>query len=120
MATPRRPACIHGAIEDFAQELALITRRFLKTKGWRDTERIVIGGGFRASRVGELAIGRAAVMLKADGIELDIAPIRNEPDEAGLLGAPQLAPAWMFQATTPCSASTSAAPISAPAWSRSI
>jgi hypothetical protein len=95
---PEAAGVLHGAIEDFAQELALITRRFLKTKGWRDTERIVIGGGFRSSRVGELAIGRAGVILKADGISLDLVPIRNDPDEAGLLGAPQLAPSWMFQA----------------------
>ena len=30
-----------------------------KLKGWKDAERIVVGGGFRGSRVGELAIGRA-------------------------------------------------------------
>lgn len=89
---------LQGAIEDFAQELALITRRFLKTKGWRDTERVMVGGGFRASRVGELAIGRAGVILKTDGIAIDMQPIRNDPDEAGLLGAPQLAPTWIFQA----------------------
>ena len=49
---------MQGAIEDFAQELALVIRRYLKLKAWRDTERIVVGGGFRGSRVGELAIGR--------------------------------------------------------------
>ena len=95
---PEAAGVLQGAIEDFAQELALITRRFLKTKGWRDTERIVVGGGFRASRVGEVAIGRATVILKTEGISLDVQPIRNDPDEAGLLGAPQLAPTWMFQA----------------------
>jgi hypothetical protein len=95
---PEAAGVLQGAIEDFSQELALITRRFLKTKGWRDTERIMVGGGFRSSRVGELAIGRAAVILKTDGIAIDMQPIRNEPDEAGLLGAPQLAPTWIFQA----------------------
>jgi predicted NBD/HSP70 family sugar kinase len=95
---PEAAGVLQGAMEDFAQELALITRRFLKTKGWKDTERIMVGGGFRASRVGELAIGRAAVILKADGIALEMLPIRNDPDEAGLLGAPQLAPTWVFQA----------------------
>ncbi len=95
---PEAAGILQGAIEDFAQELALITRRFLKTKGWRDTERVMVGGGFRSSRVGEVAIGRAAVILKADGIALDMVPIRNDPDEAGLLGAAQLAPTWMFQA----------------------
>ena len=40
---------LQGAIEDFSQELALVIRRFLKLKAWRDTEQIVLGGGFRAS-----------------------------------------------------------------------
>src|SRR3954451_5666262 len=39
-------ALVHGAIEEFAQELAYVTRRFLKTKAWAHTERIVVGGGF--------------------------------------------------------------------------
>jgi hypothetical protein len=95
---PEAAGIVHGAIEDFAQELALVIRRFLKLKQWRDTERIVIGGGFRASRVGELAIGRAAVILKADKVGVDLLPIRNDPDEAGLIGAAHLAPRWMFQA----------------------
>ncbi len=89
---------VQGAIESFAQELALVTRRFLKVKGWKDAERLVIGGGFSGSRVGELAIGRASVILKAEKIDIDIAIIRNPPDEAGLIGAVQLAPPWMFQA----------------------
>lgn len=95
---PEAAGLVHGAIEDFSQELALVIRRFLKLKTWQGTERIVIGGGFRAHRVGELAIGRAAVILKADKIKVDLVPIRNDPDEAGLLGAAHLAPAWMFKA----------------------
>ena len=55
---PEAAGILQGAIEDFSQELALVIRRFLKLKGWKDTERIVVGGGFRASRVGELVIGR--------------------------------------------------------------
>jgi hypothetical protein len=89
---------VQGAIEDFSQELALVIRRFLKLKAWKDTERLVIGGGFRASRVGELVIGRTSVILKADKVAIDLLPIRNDPDEAGLLGAAQLAPKWMFKA----------------------
>ena len=60
-------ALIHGAVEEFAQELAGVIRRFLRVKDWQDTETIVAGGGFKESRVGELAIARAAVILKADG-----------------------------------------------------
>ena len=51
-------ALVHGAIEEFAQELAYVTGRFLKSKAWADTERIVVGGGFRQSRLGEIAIAR--------------------------------------------------------------
>jgi hypothetical protein len=88
---------VQGAIEEFAQEFALVTRRFLKLKDWKDTQRIVVGGGFRASRVGELVIGRTSVILKADGIDIELVPIHNDPDEAGLIGAVHLAPAWMFK-----------------------
>jgi predicted NBD/HSP70 family sugar kinase len=95
---PEAAGVVQAAIEEFSQNLALVIRRFLKLKGWRDTERIVIGGGFRASRVGELATGRAAVILKADKIKIDLVPIRNDPDEAGLIGAVHLAPSWMFKA----------------------
>jgi len=89
---------IQGAIEEFSQEFALVIRRFLKLKEWKDTERFVIGGGFRGSRVGELVIGRAAVVLKADKINVELVPVHNDPDQAGLLGAVHLAPAWMFKA----------------------
>jgi hypothetical protein len=89
---------VHGAIEDFSQELALIVRRFLKLKSWAKTERIAVGGGFRDSRAGELVIGRTAVILKADKIKIDLVPIRHDPDEAGLIGAAHLAPSWMFKA----------------------
>ncbi len=87
---------IHGAIEEFAQELAGVIRKFLRLKSWKGTECIVVGGGLRASRVGELAIGRAGVLLKADGLEIELKPIRHHPDEAGLIGAVHLAPAWIF------------------------
>jgi predicted NBD/HSP70 family sugar kinase len=88
---------VHSAIEDFAQELAYVTRRFLKTKAWDKTERIVIGGGFRDSRLGEVAIARAEIILKAEGFKVEMQPIRHHPDEAGLIGALHLAPSWIFE-----------------------
>src|SRR5437588_4043649 len=91
-------ALVHGAIEEFAQELAYVTQRFLKTKAWADTERIVIGGGFRESRVGELAIARSDIILKAEGFKIDMMPIRFHPDDAGLIGSLHLAPSWIFEA----------------------
>lgn len=89
---------VQGAIEDFAHELAAVIQRFLKLKGWKDAERLVIGGGLAGSRVGDLAIGRASVLLKTDKITIDVTTIRNDPDEAGLIGAVQLAPPWIFHA----------------------
>lgn len=90
-------ALVHSAIEEFAQELAYVTRRFLKTKAWAKTERIVVGGGLRDSRLGELAIARADIILKAEGFKADMLPIRFHPDEAGLIGALHLAPSWIFE-----------------------
>jgi len=89
---------VQGAIESFAQELAGVLRRFLKLKDWEAAERIVFGGGFAGSRVGELAIGRATVLLKSQKIKTEIRIIRHDPDEAGLIGAAHLAPTWVFEA----------------------
>lgn len=94
---PEAAGVVQGAIEDFAQQLTGVIRRFLRLKDWRDIECLVIGGGFRASRLGEIAIGRSAVLLKTEGIEVDLFPIRSDPDEAGLMGAAHLLPAWMLK-----------------------
>jgi predicted NBD/HSP70 family sugar kinase len=90
-------AVVHSAIEDFAQALAHVTRRFLKTKAWAGTERIVVGGGFRQGRLGELAIARADIILKAEGHTIDLVPIRHHPDDAGLIGCMHLASSWIFE-----------------------
>jgi hypothetical protein len=90
-------ALVHGAIEEFAQELAYVTGRFLKTKAWADTERIVVGGGFRQSRIGEIAIARTNFILKAEDFDVDLVPIRFHPDDAGLIGTLHLAPSWIFE-----------------------
>ena len=91
-------AIVHSAIEEFALELAYVTRRFLKTKSWAKTERIVVGGGFRDSRLGELAIARTEIILKDEKFNVDMVPIRFHPDEAGLIGCLHLAPSWIFEA----------------------
>lgn len=84
---------VHTAIEEFAHELATVVRRFLRLDGWRGTERIVIGGGLSSSQIGQLAMGRAQILLAGDGTPLELLPIRSHPDEAGLVGAAELAPA---------------------------
>ena len=82
-----------GAIEDFAHALATVTQHLLQTPGWRGVRVIAVGGGMRASRCGELAIGRASVLLKASGQDVALRPIWHHPDEAGLIGSVQLVPA---------------------------
>ena len=94
---PEEAGVVHTAIETFSQEFAAVIRRFLKLEEWRGTQRIVVGGGFRGSRVGEMAIGRTGVMLRSAGVDLDLVPIRHDPDEAGLIGGSQLAPNWVFE-----------------------
>jgi len=90
-------ALAQSMIEEFAQEFAQVIRRFLKVKAWQGTEAIVVGGGLRKSRVGEVAIGRAALLLKAEGYGIELKPIRHHPDEAGLIGCVHLAPAWILE-----------------------
>lgn len=87
---------VHSAIEEFAQEFEAVIKRFLRLKEWKRTDRIVVGGGLRASRVGELAIGRTAVALKGEGYEVDLQPIRYAPDHAGLIGCIHLVPSWIL------------------------
>lgn len=93
---PEAGGVIVGAIEAWAREFADVIRRFLRLDEWRGTERIVVGGGLRGSRVGELAIGRTVVLLRGEGVSLQLVPIRHDPDEAGLIGAAHLFPrAWL-------------------------
>ncbi|HEY6433994.1 MAG TPA: hypothetical protein VIZ17_18600 [Acetobacteraceae bacterium] len=93
---PEAAGLVHSAVEEFAGELATVCRRLLRLKAWRKVDAIVIGGGFRASRIGEIAIGRALALLKADGRAIELRPIRHHPDEAGLIGCAHLAPTWVF------------------------
>jgi predicted NBD/HSP70 family sugar kinase len=89
-------AVVQSAMEEFARQLASVIQRFLRLKAWRDTKCIAVGGGFRASRVGELAIARAGILLKEVKLAIDLQPIHSHPDDAGLIGAAHLLPAWML------------------------
>src|SRR5476651_2859205 len=92
---PLASGLIHTAVEEFGTELAAVIRQFLCLPAWVKTERIVIGGGLSSSHMGELAIGRAAVLL-AEQSAIQLCSIVNDPDEAGLIGAVQLAPSWVL------------------------
>ena len=94
---PEAGGVIHSAIEAFSKQLDHVIRRFLKSASWRGTQAIVIGGGFSDSRVGALSVGRTEVLLKAGGKDIELELIRHHPDEAGLLGAAHLMPAWTLE-----------------------
>lgn len=89
-------AVVQSAIEEFSQQLAGVIRRYMRLKSWRETQAVVVGGGFSKGRVGELVVGRTAVILKSEGTAIDLQPIMNDPNEAGLIGAVHLLPAWML------------------------
>jgi predicted NBD/HSP70 family sugar kinase len=95
---PVAAGLIHSTIEEFAQELATVVRRFLRLEKWKGTERIVIGGGLSSSQIGRLAMGRAAVLLNAEGVKIELVAIEYHHDEAGLIGSLHFAPGWVFAA----------------------
>ena len=90
-------ALVQGAIEDFARSFCEVIQLYLEEKGWAKTERIVVGGGFRQSRVGELAIARTEFLLRSAGVDIDVVPIVHHPDKAGLIGSLYLMPSWMLK-----------------------
>ncbi|WP_421578983.1 ROK family protein [Shinella sp. M31] len=90
-------ALVRAAIDDFAAAFADVLMRYLKEETWKGTERIAVGGGFKDSTAGLMAIARAQLLLKAEGVKVALAPIAHHPDEAGLIGAVHLIPSWMLK-----------------------
>lgn len=93
---PTEQALVLSAVEDYAQQLSTVVRRLLRTKEWKGTQRIAVGGGLKAGRFAEIAIARAELIARAHEVEIELRPISHHPDEAGLIGAAHLAPSWMF------------------------
>ena len=83
---------VHAAVEEFAEELAFVIERFMRQPSWKGVERIVIGGGFPESDVGERAILQAAAILQDTKVSVQLARIGHETDDAGLLGWVHLVP----------------------------
>jgi len=79
-----------SVVEKFAQNIAQVVKALFKLKNWSQVERIAVGGGFRQSRVGEMVIGRAAILVREQFENVEVTPIRCHPDEAGIIGAAQL------------------------------
>ena len=87
---------VHGAVEEFSVELAHVIRRHLRQKSWKGVRRIVIGGGFPESDVGERVILQTGTMLHNEGVKVELARLCHEPDDGGLLGWLHLAPRDML------------------------
>jgi predicted NBD/HSP70 family sugar kinase len=94
---PGAAAALVASMEEFAQELAAVIRQFLKQKCWRQAERIVVGGGMSEPRVGRIAIACACLIINGEDRDIELVPIDYDPDEAALIGATHLVPAWLFK-----------------------
>jgi len=88
---------VHAAIEEFAEALAEVIRSFLRQPSWKGVERIVIGGGFPESDVGERAVLQAAAILQESKVQVELGRICHETDDAGLLGWLHLAPPELLE-----------------------
>jgi hypothetical protein len=88
---------LNGVIETFAIELAHVTRQFLREPSWRKVERVVVGGGFPESDVGERAILQASVILDSQRIHVPLGRLSHEVDDGGLIGWVHLVPPAMLR-----------------------
>lgn len=80
------------AVAEFADRLAGVIQRMRKDRTWRGVEHIAIGGGFKESVIGRIAVRQAALRLQADGVHLPLRPVRHAADDAGLAGGLHLLP----------------------------
>ena len=89
-------ATLHSAIEDYARQMTHVVRRFMRQKSWHGVERIVVGGGFQNSDVGQRAISRTAEMLAAARVGVQMRTLRHHSDEGGLIGWLHVVPAELL------------------------
>ena len=91
------------AIHDFSERLAYVIGRLMRHPSWHGVQRIVVGGGFKESVIGRIAIRQTAARLHADGQPdalraLQMRPIHHGADDGGLAGGVQLLPPALRQA----------------------
>lgn len=82
---------IETASEDYARTLARVVMEFRALDTWRGVDRIIVGGGFRSSRVGQHAIERARQLIHQEAAanelpDLEVRLLHHDSDDAGLLG----------------------------------
>ena len=90
-------AAIRAAQDDYAIQLSHVTQRFLKEKSWKGVERVIVGGGFHQSEVGEHAIKAAAKLLEQDKVKVEMRTLHHHADDGGLVGWVHLAPTALLQ-----------------------
>jgi hypothetical protein len=88
---------VHGAIDEFAHELAYVVQRFVRQPSWKGVQRVVIGGGFPESDVGERAVLQAAAVLHEIGLPVQLGRLSHETDDGGLIGWVHLVPSEMLE-----------------------
>lgn len=87
---------VHGAIDEFAHDLAYVVQRFLRQPSWKGVQRVVIGGGFPESDAGERAVLQAAAVLHELGSPVQLGRLSHDTDDGGLIGWVHLVPAELL------------------------
>lgn len=77
---------IAAAVEEFAGELAQVVERFARHPTWQGVRRVRVGGGFKESGLGRLALRLAERRLKQRGTVMALEALRHHADDAGLVG----------------------------------
>ncbi|MDM0046388.1 ROK family protein [Variovorax dokdonensis] len=88
---------LDAAIEDFAEDLADVILQYRQHDSWKKVQRIVIGGGFPGSAVGEHALLQAAAVLHHQDCPVELARLCHDVDDAGLLGWVHLTPPALIE-----------------------
>lgn len=74
------------AINEFSGRLARVIGRFMQDPTWHGVEHVAVGGGFKESLIGRLAIRGAESQLDQAGIKVPLRVMHSAADEGGLLG----------------------------------
>ena len=98
-ASPEAGDVVRATMEEFAIGLTEVIQRFMRQGAWDGVQRIVIGGGFPESDVGECAILQAAALCHVAEIPVELARLRHEVDDGGLIGWVHLAPSHFTEHT---------------------
>jgi hypothetical protein len=90
-------AAIQGALQDYAEQLGRVIRRFLNQESWKGVQRVIIGGGLKQSDIGTRAIETVAKRLFQDDVHIQLRLLHHHADEGGLIGWLHLMPPDLAQ-----------------------